>query len=377
MRIGINTRYLQYQSTGITKYLLNLILNLKKIDGSNNYLLFFDSDKPLPKAILEAGFDYVLLRVPTHHRMLKGLWAYFYLPYLIKKNKLDLYHEPFLIGPAFKKCPTVITVFDMAYLHVPYGYTYAARLYFKSLFSRSIKQSDLAVAISENTKNDVINNFSISPDKVQVVYAGVDEIFRPINDKKGLEKVRKVYGIKKDFILAVSLISPRKNLVRLIKAFKLLRDKKNIDCQLVIVGRKGWLYGDIFREVRLSGLEEEVVFCGYVPRKDLLYLYNAAAIFVYPSLYEGFGLPILEAMACGCPVVASNTSSMPEVCGEAALLVNPHNTEELTGALAKAREDRSLCQSLVEKGLSQAKKFSWEKAAKETLAVYTKARSFY
>lgn len=371
MRIGINVRHIQSRPTGVAKYMLNSILNLKKLDYNNNqYLLFFGSDKPVPEVILDAGFDYDVSKIPTNNQIFKFLWAQLYLPHAIKAHKIDLFHEFSLISPVIKKCRTVLTVYDLAHLYLPECYTYMTRLYLNSLLSRSIKQADSIIAISESSKRDIMEHFKIAPEKIKVVYAGIDEIFRPIDDMEELERIKKVYRIKGDFILTVSLISPRKNLIRLIEAFKALRDQKKIDSQLVIVGRKAWLYEDVFREVASSGLEEDVIFCGHIPREHLLCLYNAATLFAYPSLYEGFGLPILEAMACATPVMASNVSSMPEVCGEAALLVDPYDIEELASAIADIVSKPHLRQTLIKRGLEQVSKFSWKKTAEETLAVY-------
>lgn len=375
MRIGINARYLQNVHTGIHNYLLNLILNLKKIDDKNEYLLFFGSNENVPVDILGAGFDYNISKMPTTNQLQKILWAHLYLPHAIKRKNVDIFHESSFIAPLFKKCPTIITVYDLAYLYLPYAYTYRTRLYLKSLLSLSLKQSDIVIAISESTKDDIINNFPISADKIHVIYAGVDDIFRPFNDKEELEKVKKIYNIKGDFILTVSLISPRKNLISLIKAFKLLKDHNKISGQLVIVGKKGWLYKELFKEVAQSGLEEDIILCGYIPTEHLLCLYNAAATFVYPSLYEGFGLPILEAMASGCPVVASNVSSMPEVCGEAALLVDPKDIEALALAISDIVSTHSLRLALIKKGLERVNMFNWRRTAEETLTVYKKANA--
>lgn len=373
MKIGINARHLQNIHSGIVIYLLNLILNLKKIDDENEYTLFFGSKKNIPQNILNFEFNYDIPKIPADSQLLKILWAHLYLPHAISKHKIDIFHETTFVAPLFKKCPVVLTIYDLAYLYLPFCFACRQRLYFKSLISQSIRQSDLIIAISENTKKDIINNFSVSPNKIRVIYGGVDEIFRPMVDKKEIEKIKKIYKIKKDFVLAVSLISPRKNIIRLIKAFKLLRNQKKINIQLVIVGRNGWLYRDVFREAVSSGLEDDIIFCGHIPKKHLLFLYNAASVFAYPSLYEGFGLPILEAMASGCPVVSSNTSSMPEVCGDAALLADPKNVEELSELLYKLFSDESLKNNLIEKGLGRVKEFSWEKTAKETLIAYNEA----
>lgn len=373
MKIGINARHLQNIDNGIVIYLLNLVLNLRKIDDRNEYTLFFGSKKNIPQNIFNFGFNYDIPKIPADSQLLKILWAHLYLPYAINKHKIDVFHETTFISPVFKKCPVVLTIYDLAYLYLPGCFAFRQRLYFKTLISRSIRQSDLIIAISENTKKDIINDFNVPPERIRVIYGGVDDIFRPLVDKNEIEEIKKIYKIKKDFILAVSLISPRKNMIRLIKAFKLLKDQKRIDIQLVIVGKKGWLYEDVFREAVSSGLEDDIIFCGHVPKEHLLLLYNAASVFAYPSLYEGFGLPVLEAMACGCPVVSSNTSSMPEVCQDTALLVDPEDIEELSESLYKLFSDESLKNDLIGKGLANVKKFSWVKTAKETLLAYNES----
>ena len=376
MKIGINARYLQNIHTGIANYLLNLILNLRMIDKKNEYILFLGSNKLIPKAILDKKFDYDIPKIHASNQVLKILWAHLYLPFAIKKLKLDIFHESAFVAPIFKNCKTITTIYDLAFLYFPHCYTFRNRLYFKSLLSKSIKQSDSIITISESSKKDIIDNFQVSPDKIDVIYPGVDETFHTLENKDLMEEVKKIYKIKKNFILTVSSITPRKNLSRLIKSFKLLKDEKKINWQLVIVGGKGWLYEDVFKEVSRYKLQEDIIFCGYVPQKHLLCLYNAASLFVYPSLYEGFGLPVLEAMACACPVVASNTSSMPEACADAALLVNPNNIEEFSSAINAIKDNSTLRQILIKKGLEQAKRFSWRRTAEKTLNAYIKVNSF-
>ena len=370
MRIGINARCLKDAYAGIANYLSHIILNLKNIDDENDYILFFGRDGALPKGILDAGFSNDIAKMPTNNLFFKMLWNHIYLPNKIKENKIDLFHEPSFITPIFKKCTTVVTVHDIAYMHIPECYTYRHKFYFRRLLSRSIDKSDLVIAVSESTKRDIIDNLAVDPNKIRVVYEGVDEIYRPYDDELELEKVKKIYGIQKNFILSVSGISPRKNYIRLIKAVKMLKDEKNVDIQLVIVGENVWWYEDVFREVSRCGLDEDVIFCGYIPQPHLLCLYNSALIFVHPSLYEGFSFPVLEAMACGCPVAASNVSSIPEVCGSAALLFDPRSVEGITASMRSLITDDSLRRDLIKKGIERVKKFSWKKAAEETLAVY-------
>jgi glycosyltransferase involved in cell wall biosynthesis len=372
MNIGINARYLQNPNSGIENYLLNLILSLKQVDTKNNYTLFFGKN-PVPEQVLGSGFNCDVSRMPTHNQMLKILWGHLYLPGRIKKMKLDVFHEPCFIPPVFKKCPTVITVHDVSHRIVPHCFTLKNRLYIDMLLGKSLQAADSIITVSESSKNDIISNYKVSAKKIRVIYEGVNDRFRKKSNSEEIEDTKRFYNIKGNFILNISLITPRKNLVSLIRAFYLLKKSKKIDYQLVIVGRKGWLYDDIFKEVIKLKLEEDVVFCGHAPSEHLVHLYNAASAFVYPSLYEGFGLPILEAMACGCPVVTSNISSMPEVCGDAALLVNPKNIEEIAYAVNRVIVDTDLRRDLINKSSERIKFFSWQKAATETLSVYKEA----
>lgn len=336
----------------------------------NKYVLFFDSDKWSPEITEEANFECNVSKIPANNQIAKFLWTHLRLPRAIKAAKIDLFHETSFIAPFIKNCPIVTTVYDTAFVHIPSCYNYRTKMYLRSSFAGSLRRSDAVIAISEATKKDIIDTFSVSPDKIGVVHAGVDEIYRIYDDKEKKEEVKKIYGIEKDFILCVSAISPRKNFVRLVKAFSLLRREKRIDAQLVFAGQQAWQAEEVSRQVRSSGLDSDVVFCGYVPKEHLLCLYNTARVFAFPSLYEGFGLPILEAFACGCPVIASNVSSMPEVCGDAALLVDPRDIEDLAYAIYKLVSDEPFREDLIKKGLERVKKFSWEKASKETVALY-------
>jgi len=219
-------------------------------------------------------------------------------------------------------------------------------------------------------KKEIINFYKVKSEKIVVIHYGVSENFKPVEVKEK-EKILKKYGIKNSFILAVSNLQPRKNLKRLIKAYlHLLKNKDNFQFSLVIVGRKLWLYKEIFKEVRGLDLNDKIIFTDYIPEKDLIYLYNLAEVFVYPSLYEGFGFPVLEAMACGCLVITSNLSSLPEICEKAAILVNPYDIKAIANAINEVISNNNLRKFLKNEGLKQSQKFSWEKTAKKTLKVY-------
>jgi len=372
MRIGINARYLQNSRSGIAQYLYYLLLNLKAINKDNEYILLLGSNGRICEDILDLGFLNDISKLPTTNQILKIIWQHFYVPERLKNLRIDAFHEPTFIAPLFKRCPTVITVHDLAFKFLPGCFTLRNRLYLGQLMQRSIDTSDRVIAVSENTRKDIMSNYNIDEKKIKVVYEGVDEVFHPVLDPEKVKSaaVKAKYGIKSDFILAVSMISPRKNLINLIKAFNRLKQKHSIRHQLVIVGQKGWLFNEVFEEAAASSYAQDIVFCSFVSQDDLVMLYNVAEVFVYPSLYEGFGLPLLEAMACDCPVVASNRASVPEVCSDAALLIDPYDPVAMADAVFQALADAPLRKSMIEKGRKRVSVFSWRRAAEETQAIY-------
>jgi glycosyltransferase involved in cell wall biosynthesis len=232
-----------------------------------------------------------------------------------------------------------------------------------------VHRADLVLADSQSTKDDLVELLGVEADRIEVVYPGVEERFHPIENQALLEEVRRRYNLPPRFILGLGTLQPRKNFVRLIEAYSLLVTRHS-SLQLVIAGGKGWLYEEIFATVERLGLEKKVVFPGFVADEDLPALYNLAELFVFPSLYEGFGLPPLEAMACGTPVITSDASSLPEVVGEAGLMVEATDVEGLTQAMQRVLEDSALRERMIAKGMKQAKKFTWEQAAAKLLSLY-------
>jgi glycosyltransferase involved in cell wall biosynthesis len=267
----------------------------------------------------------------------------------------------------------VVTVHDLGYLHYPEAHRLLDRFYLDLSTRYNARAATHLIADSAATKRDLIERYGIGPSKITVVYPGYDvAIFQPVKDEGIIEAVKARYDIIGDYILFVGTLQPRKNLTRLIEAFSNIRYPIS-NIQLVIAGKKGWLYEQIFRQVKELGLEGEVVFTGYVPAGDLPALLSGARLFVFPSLYEGFGLPVLEAMSCGTPVVCSNASSLPEVAGDAAVLVDPLDVEDLAMAMERVLSDEELRAELIERGFEQARKFSWERCARETLDVLESA----
>jgi glycosyltransferase involved in cell wall biosynthesis len=263
----------------------------------------------------------------------------------------------------------VITVHDLSYLFFPQSFRTLNRSYLQTFTRLSVRQARRVIAVSESTKRDLVQQYGLSPGKVDVVHNGVDAGFQPLPAGQ-VVAFRKEKGLPDRFILFVGTLEPRKNVVRLVEAYaRLPKDRP----PLMLVGGKGWLYDEIFARVEALGLSGEVRFVGYVPADALPWWYNAADLFVYPSLYEGFGLPPLEAMACGTAVISSTASSLPEVVAQAGLLIDPAEPEALAKAMEQVLADREMRKQMESAGLVQAKNFSWEKSARKTVESYRRA----
>jgi glycosyltransferase involved in cell wall biosynthesis len=291
------------------------------------------------------------------------------LPLALWRERIDLLHAE-MIAPLLTPARIVVTVYDLSYEHYPEFFATGVAAAFRQFVPRTVRRAAVVLTISEFSKRDIVRFYGVPPEKVVVTLCAADPIFRPLKDEVRLTAVRARYGTGDHFILCVGDLQPRKNLKRLITAYVRLRQADATRHKLVLVGNKAWLYDDTFVMARASGYAEELVFTGYVPDEDLVALYNAADLFVYPSIFEGFGLPPLEAMACGTPIVASNTSSLPEVVGEAGLMVDPLDAEALAGAMARVLGDGALRAQLAVRGPERAATFSWETSARIIRDVY-------
>lgn len=393
MTIGIDIRVLAKGTrTGIEEYVLNLLPRLLSLDppvaeaGKKiKYKLFYN-------ALKKVKLDYPWLDLPNvelcefkiPNRLFFASARYLGQPKIDKLLKgIDIYFNPhFFVAPVFPECKKVITFHDLSFEHHPQLFSHRKILWQKFLMNtkQEAKKADKLMADSFSTKEDLINIYKIDPAKIKVVYLGVSKDFKPIRkDNSQLKRVRKKYSLPKSFVLYFGTIEPRKNLILLIKAFEALKEKtiwKDFegdvfsDLKLVIAGAKGWLYKDIFKEVENSRYKKDIIFTGFVDDKDKPHLYNLANLFVYPSFFEGFGFPPLEAMACGVPTIVSNASSLPEIVGDGAVMIDPYNVDELAFAIREVLEDKDLRENLIKKGLKQAKKFSWDKTAQEVLRVF-------
>jgi glycosyltransferase involved in cell wall biosynthesis len=372
MRIGFDARLVYYQQAGIGQYILHLVPGLARLlkpgrddqEHSRRELWIFRSRKA-PPLNLPAWVRQAKLWTPSHHRFENTA-----LSLELTGKRLHLLHSPDFIPPAGGRFRSVITVHDLNFIHFPEFLTPESTRYYGQI-DRAVKRADHILTDSNWTKDDVLNHLAVSSELVTAVHLAAGPVFRPITDRQELRRTTIRYGLPPDYVIFVGTLEPRKNVPTLLEAFCRLRGL-GFDFHLAIVGRKGWLYKDVFSTVTELKLTEYVHFLDNVSNEDLARLYNAACCLTLPSYYEGFGLPPLEAMACGTPVVVSNRSSLPEVVGEAGLLIDPDKPEDLCEALARIVGDSDLRASLRQKGLMRSSQFSWAKAARQTMAVYDK-----
>ena len=372
MRIGIDFTAAVQQHAGIGRYTRELIRAIAQRDRRNTYVLF----QAVRGATQPAGTwpaNFKIRTVPLSDHWLTVLWHKLKLPIPVEAciGAVDVFHSPDFLLPPVRHAKTVLTIHDLSFFTTPETAHPGLRDFLAQAVPRAVARADHLLADSQSTKNDLVEYLQVPAQRITVVYPGVDPRFRPL-DQATVAGLRARYHLDQPFILAVGTLQPRKNYVRLIQAYAHLRDldEELRDVKLVIAGSEGWLFEEIYATVQHLGLEKQVRFMAYFPDADLPALYNAAAVLAMPSLYEGFGFPVLEALACGTPVVTSDVSSLPEVAGDAALLVPPLDVEALSTALHRLLTDTALRARLRERGLIQAQRFRWQQAAQTTLAVY-------
>jgi len=369
MNICLDLSPVVHQKAGLASYARELATHLLQMDPGISWSAFhYDRHPPVPlPGPLDALPKYVIPWGAYRWRLTTALRHFLGLNMDRFFAGVDLFHATEHLLPRFSKVRTVFTLHDLIFLFHPETHKPMNRWFLTLMMPRFLRAADAVIAVSECTKRDAIRFYGIPEEKITVIYEGVNPRFRPASPE-AIRAVREKYGLPERFILYVGTIEPRKNLTTLLEAFHYLLGGH--DLRLVIVGKKGWLYEGFFRCLRDLGLEDRLIFTGYVPDEDLPAIYSAADLFVFPSLYEGFGLPVLEAMACGTPVVCSNTSSLPEVAGDAALLVDPTDVRALARVMERVLTDETLRASLRVKGIERARRFSWEDAAQKTLEVY-------
>lgn len=366
MKVAIDAHALGSGLGGNETYIRNVIRALAAIDPDGDYTLFLG-----PRSGDEIAGTEHMRRVVVHpHSPLVRIPLSF--PLALARAGADVVHVQYFAPPL---CPArlVVSVHDIAYERYPHFFTPREVTRFRVLVPLAIRRAAVVLTLSEFSRQDILRRYHTPPEKVVVAPCAADPAFRKIDDPAQLVAIKERHGIDGPYILCVSNLQPRKNLKTLIAAYVALRTAGETRHKLVLVGRKAWLYDEIFAAARDSGFAGDLVFTGYLPREDVVALYNAADLFVYPSIFEGFGLPPLEAMACGTPVVTSSTSSFPEVVGDAALTVDPLDVAALAGAMARVLHDPTLRARLRERGLRRAAAFSWEATARIILEAYRRA----
>ena len=371
MHVTIDARYVATTQSGVGMYTANLLQALAALDTENQYTYIIREGQP----VLQVGgnFQPWPTRISFENHWIGDLWQNLYLPFRLRARQVDLFHGPAVFLPLTKLgFRTVVTIHDLVAFRFPATIPMKYGLYMRLMIRLAVRSADQVIAASQQTRDDLVNRLGVPAEKITVIYGGLASRFEPMRDALRLAEVRCRYGLREPYILFVGNLEPRKNLVRLIEAFGRLKARESIPHQLVLAGKRGWLFRPIFETVEQLGLNREVIFTGYVPPEDLPALYGMADLFTFPSLYEGFGLPVLEAMACGTPVVTAPTGSIPEVAGDAAWYVDPWDVEALTEGLARVLKDFETRSKLVARGVLQAKRFSWTKTAEATLQIYLK-----
>ncbi len=369
LRIAFDATAIPDNRAGAGTYIVSLIQALSRTDRDNEYVVFVK-----PEHLSEfgpLGPNFRLVPVPLSSTPRRLVWEQTALPSAVRRLKADVLHSPHYTMPLLPGggCRHVVSFHDMTYLLMPALHLRFHRLFFPRMMRLSVRRADRLLVISESTRRDLERLLPASIGKITTTPLAAGPVFQPAPASEIQEACTRYTLIPGRFLLYVGVLEPRKNVPMLLQAFAQIAPQFP-DVPLVLVGKKGWMYDAIFAELTAQGLADRVIFTGYVPEEDLPRLYGGARAFVYPSLYEGFGLPVLEAMQCGAPVVTTDISSMPEVAGDAALLVKPDDVNGLAAALTRVLSDDALAADLRERGLARAAGFSWDRCARETRAVY-------
>jgi len=368
-KIGINAVSFYKKKTGTERYVSELVLRLSKLDRRNNYVVFCRKEIPADfRIVIQDNIKFIVSPFESHL-----ISEQFWLPLKAYKENLDLLYSPGLPLPVLYFRKSAILIFDISCFHFPEATSTKGYYYFRTLFRNSARKASIIFTSSEYSKGDISKILKVDKEKIVVTYLGFDdEQFKPLSDDTYLHEIRMKFGLPNRYIISVSTLAPRKNYPTLIDAFAKFKKMSHLDYKLVIAGRKGWKYEEIFKRIAENKLEQDILFLGHVG-DDLPAVYNLADIFVLPTLFEGFGLTILESMACGTPVITSNNSSIPEVAADAGILIDdPYDVTGIADAMLKLTTDKALYNKLKAMGIKQAKKFSWYKMTTETIHIFAK-----
>ncbi|MDT8304553.1 MAG: glycosyltransferase family 1 protein [Anaerolineae bacterium] len=368
MQIGIDARLPYYRMGGISQYVLHLLAALAEVDKANEYLVFQSRKDGRSYRPEQGNFQRVDAWTPCHHR-----WERWLLGAEVQVRRPDLFHSPDFIPPGFGARRRVITVHDLNFLYYPEYLTPESRGYYRGQIGWAVREADRIAADSEHTRQDLIERLGVAPEKVRRIYLAANPIYHQTPPPAAVAETLAAYSLPRGFLLFVGTLEPRKNVPVLLEAYALLREEAQVGLPLVLVGGKGWLYEEIFEKIEGLGLSGSVRHLSGVSDQMLAHLYHAAGVLALPSHYEGFGLPPLEAMHCGCPVVVSERGSLPEIVGEAGIVLPPDDVPAWAEALARLISDSEHRERMISRGRVQAARFTWEETAAETLALYREA----
>ena len=365
MRIGINGRFLAAKRTGVQRAAYNLIKALVRVDHVNEYYLFTSADQANNPDWNYPNVKVIASNIREGENFRNHLWEQFSLPRLAEKHQIDILHSPANLAPLFYRGRSIVHIHDLCFVVNPQWFSFSFRTLYNFVIPRVARRAAKVITNSNNSRNDLLQFCNLPAERVSQVYWAVDDLFTANN---GEEPKPQDWDLE-DYILYVGSLEPRKNIGTLLEAYELMRSKHpELKPKLVLIGGES----PIFAEVRLKvkKFKDDILFKGFVNDEMLRTYYRRASLFVYPSLYEGFGLPPLEAMASGVPVVTTLTSSLPEVVGDAALMVSPYNVEQLAETMATVLTNPQIREDLIAKGREQVRKFNWYRVARNTLAVY-------
>ncbi|HKP54081.1 MAG TPA: glycosyltransferase family 1 protein [Chloroflexia bacterium] len=366
MLIGYEASALQGRKSGVGYYTENMLASVMRAAPQHRYMLFSNRD-------MREGWKQLASETVHSERLfpVRAVWMQAVLPGTLRRVLPDLCHFTNYLAPLAMSCPYIVTVYDMTVFITPRLHRFKKLVLDRTLIPRVARKAGAIITVSNSARKDILRYLKVPKEKVRVVMGAASPAFHPITDPALLEAVRARHGLHEPYILYVGTIEPRKNLPRLVQAFASLK-KRGLPHKLVIVGQSGWQTEPIYAEIEQLGLKPDVLFTGYVPFEDLPAIYTMAEAMAFPSLYEGFGLPVIEAMACGTPVVTSRSSSLIEVAGDAGMLVDPLSVEEIEDALHRVLNDPALRADMRYRGLERASNLTWEHTAQATLEVYDK-----
>jgi glycosyltransferase involved in cell wall biosynthesis len=369
MRVALNMLFVAPGLAGGRVYCEGLLRGLAQVDQENEYAVYTRRGIALPD-LPPQRFQHIAAPVPASSVLWRTIWEYAFLPGEVRRRRADLFHGLGSLSPSARPRPFVLTIHDLIYLHYPHSLPRGHRLFMRFVLPQVARRADRVIVPSHCTAREVVRYLGVKAERVRLVHYGEGNSLQKVTDAGQIEAALKKYGVRRPYVISVARAYPHKNIEGLLRAMARLYRRRAPAPQLVLVGDRYRAGHHLDRLTEELGLRGAIVFTGFVSLADLCALYSAAAVFAFPSLAEGYGLPILEAMSCGTPVVASRASAVPEAVGEAGLVGDAQDPEAFAGLLGRVLEDEALQARLRAAGLARAREFSWTRCAAETLAVY-------